>query len=107
MYLNDIFFSFDTVLSWTDLSTVDTIIYIGENLSPRRQLDFYVKDIKEHPMAIFDNIDINHFSNEFIEMSNIREKIINERFYIVDELFLGNDNDDKYKIKILKKKNII
>ncbi|MDD2524087.1 MAG: glycosyltransferase family 39 protein [Endomicrobiaceae bacterium] len=107
MYLNDIFFSFDTVISWTDLSTVDMIIYIGENLPPTKQLDFYVKDIKEHPMASFDNIDINHFSNEFIEMSNIRENIINEQFYIVDEFFLGNDQDDKYKIKILKKKRIL
>lgn len=106
MYLNDIFFSFDTVMSWTDVSTVDMIIYVGDKLSPIKQLDFYVKDIKEHPMSSFDSIDINHFSNEFIEMLNIRDKIIDEQFYLVEKLFLGND-DDKYKIKILKKKNSI
>lgn len=101
MALNDIFFSFDTVLSWTDLSTVDTIIYIGENLSTKQQLDYYIEDIKGHPMSAFDDIDINHFSNEFIGMSNAREKIINEQFFIVDELFFDNDSDNKYKITIL------
>lgn len=105
MYLNDIFFSFDTVMSWTDLSTVDIIIYVGEKLSPAKQLDFYVKDIKEHPMSSFDSIDVNHFLNEFLEMLKIREKIENEQFYLVDKVFLGNDKDGKYQIKVLKKKN--
>ena len=69
-------------MSWTDCSSTDTIIYIGEYLSVKNQLDEYIKDIVSHPVSQMDNIDINHYSNEFLKFSTEREHYIKENFVI-------------------------
>ena len=103
MNLNGIFFNYDSLMSWTDCSTIDTIIYIGNYLTIKNQLEEYIKDIRDHPISQMDNIDINHYSNEFLEFATKRENYIKENFIVKYKFNLSDDLNNNIKVTILIK----
>ena len=104
MNINCIFFNYDSLMSWTDCSTIDTIFYIGEYLSTKNQLEEYIKDIMEHPISQMDNIDMSHYSNEFLEFSNKREIYIKENFVTENEFNISDGSNNNIKITVLIRK---
>lgn len=104
MNLNGIFFYYDSLMSWTDCSTIDTVIYIGDYLSIKNQLEEYIKDIVEHPISQMDNIDILHYSNEFLGFSNERKNYIKENFIVENEFNIIDNLNNTVKVTILVRK---
>lgn len=104
MNLNNIFFSYDSLMSWTDCSTIDTIIYIGDYLPVKSQLEEYIKELVSHPVSQMDNIDIQHYSNEFSEFAYQRENYIKDNFIVENEFNLSDDSTNNIKVTILIKK---
>ena len=104
MNLNNIFFSYDSLMSWTDCSTIDTIIYIGDYLPVKSQLEEYIKELVSHPVSQMDNINIQHYSNEFSEFAYQRENYIKDNFIVENEFNLSDDSTNNIKVTILIKK---
>ena len=55
----------------------------------------------DHPISQMDNIDISHYSNEFLEFSTEREIYIKENFVIENEFELDNKLNNKTKFIFL------
>lgn len=102
--INGIFFNYDSLMSWTDCSKIDTIFYIGDYLSAKKQLKEYITDIMEHPISQMDNIDINHYSNEFLKFSTEREHYIKENFVIENEFDFSDSSNNNVKVTVLVRK---